>query len=108
MSVYTRTGILSLLLAAFVCPVGGGLAAGDPISEYEPNHPCGNAQTIGEAPLPFSIVGSLDSTESDPDVDFFRVDGVSGQYLDIRLEGASTGMGDLGDPYLGTETIRHD
>ena len=101
MSFFTRTGVLYLLLALLLASASGGLAAQDPILEEETNHPCGNAQPLGEPSLPFSIVGSLDSTESEPDVDFFRVEGVSGQYLDIRLEGASTGMGDLGDPYLG-------
>jgi len=71
------------------------------IEEAEPNNPCMDAQVLDNVPVPFSISGSLDSTETEPDVDFFRVSGAAGQYVSITLEGAATGMGTLGDPFLG-------
>jgi hypothetical protein len=71
------------------------------IVEDEPNNPCPAAQIVGDAELPLIILGSLDSTPEDPDVDFYRVAGVPGQILQIDLEGVATGMGTLNDPFLG-------
>ena len=71
------------------------------IVETEPNNPCPAAQAVGDPGLPFFIPGSLDSTPENPDVDFFRMTGVPGQVLKIDLEGETTGMGTLYDPYLG-------
>ena len=69
--------------------------------EFEPNDPCPSAQLESAALLPLSITGSLDSSESLPDVDFFRFTGSPGEALRVDLEGAGTGAGTLGDPYLG-------
>lgn len=69
--------------------------------EFEPNDPCPSAQTESAALLPVYITGSLDSSESLADVDFFRFAGNPGETLQVDLEGASTGAGTLSDPYLG-------
>lgn len=71
------------------------------IEEAEPNNPCMDAQFVDSVPLPFSISGRLDSTETEPDVDFFRIFGAAGQYVTFTLEGAATSMGTLRDPFLG-------
>ena len=49
----------------------------------------------------FSIAGSLDSVEGAPDIDFFRITGVPGELVRADLQGASSGNGTLGDPFLG-------
>lgn len=69
--------------------------------ELEPNDPCAFAQAESAAFLPVSISGSLDSTASFADVDFFRFSGNPGDAIQVDLEGASTGSGTLSDPYLG-------
>jgi hypothetical protein len=48
----------------------------------------------------FVVDGNLDSSVT-PDVDFFRFSGTPGQAASIDLEGQSTGMGTLGDPFVG-------
>jgi len=90
----------------FLCALTGALLVGDlqaqtQIDEQEPNHPCADAQVLGEATLPFFVPGSLDSTYENPDVDFYRIIGQPGQLVTVTLEGQATGMGTLGDPYLG-------
>jgi hypothetical protein len=97
----TKARLCSLLLSASIGVYFSSLSAQDQIDEQEPNHPCEQAQFVGEAPLPFFIPGSLDSTEQDPDVDFYRITGLPGQLVSITLEGQATGMGTLSDPYLG-------
>jgi hypothetical protein len=89
--------VLGLLL------VGGILANVRPAlaQEIEPNDPCSAAQDVGEIALPFTMSGSLDSTEAAPDVDFFRISGAPGSTVKVDLEGAETGKGTLGDPFLG-------
>lgn len=69
--------------------------------EIEPNQPCAQAQNLGAIPLPFTLSGSLDSTPTTPDVDFFRFIGTPGAVVRIDLEGATVGKGTLVDPYLG-------
>jgi hypothetical protein len=69
--------------------------------EIEPNNPCTSAQDLGEVALPFTMSGSLDSTEADPDVDFFQFSGAPGSLVKVDLEGADTGKGTLVDPFLG-------
>jgi len=92
---------LTALFAVSLFCSSSALAQLSVIEEVEPNNPCMDAQVLDGVPLPFSISGSLDSTETEPDVDFFRVSGAAGQYVSITLEGAATGMGTLGDPFLG-------
>lgn len=84
-------------LSLFLLPLGISAQ----IAEEEPNNPCSAAQFLGDPGLPFSVIGSLDSLPEAPDVDFYRVAGVPGQFIRIDLEGAVTNMGDLTDPYLG-------
>lgn len=83
--------------------VGGILSSVRPAfaQEIEPNEPCSVAQDVGEVALPFTLSGSLDSTEETPDVDFFRFSGAPGSTAKVDLEGESTGKGTLGDPLLG-------
>jgi len=92
---------LTVLFAVTIFCFSSALAQINFLEEEEPNNPCMDAQVLDSVQLPFSISGSLDSTETEPDVDFFRVSGAAGQYVSITLEGAATGMGTLGDPFLG-------
>jgi len=101
MILINKSRLFPLLLSVSIGIYFGSLFAQDQIDEQEPNHPCEQAQVLGEAPLPFFIPGSLDSTESEPDVDFYRINGQPGQLVTITLEGQATGMGTLSDPYLG-------
>jgi hypothetical protein len=83
--------------------VSGILASVRPAfaQEIEPNDACTSAQDLGEVALPSTMSGSLDSTEADPDVDFFRLSGTPGSVVKVDLEGESTGKGTLIDPFLG-------
>jgi len=92
---------LAVLFAVSLFPSSSAFAQVSLIEEAEPNDPCVDAQVVDGVPLPISISGSLDSTDSEPDVDFFRIKGVPGQYVSITLEGAATGMGTVGDALLG-------
>jgi hypothetical protein len=69
-------------------------------TEVEPNQPCSAAQVIGSpGPLPATVAGSVGPVQ--PDVDFFRFTGGPGTRLRADLQGSSSGMGTLSDPYLG-------
>jgi len=70
-------------------------------AEVEPNQPCSKAQDLGAISLPFTQAGSLDSTNEQSDVDFFKFTGTPGEFVAVDLEGAPTGKGTLGDPLLG-------
>lgn len=93
----------SLALATLL--LGGIIAAPSPalaqLTEVEPNDQCTIAQDLGAATLPFSLLGSLDSTPDVPDIDFFRFTGAPGDRVRVDLQGASSGKGTLGDPFLG-------
>ncbi len=69
--------------------------------ETEPNNTCLDAQDVDTPILPFTIAGSLDSVEGAPDIDFFRITGVPGDLVRADHQGASSGKGTLGDPFLG-------
>lgn len=83
-----------LALAAVLC-----IAA--QAQEIEPNNPCEAAQDVGSPGLPVSLFGALTPTAESPDVDFFRFAVEPGLFVRVDLEGAPTGQGTLGDPYLG-------
>ncbi len=51
------------------------------IAEIEPNHPCPLAQDLGDPARPFFVAGSLDSTDEEPDVDFYLGAGAPGEIL---------------------------
>jgi len=69
--------------------------------EVEPNNTCPDAQDVGAQILPFMIAGSLDSVEGAPDIDFFRFTGTPGDLVRADHQGAFSGNGTLGDPFLG-------
>ncbi len=76
------------------------------VLEEEPNNTCQSAQAVGALPgLPAIVSGSLDTDYvSDPpvyDVDFYQFDGIPGSRLRSELRGSGSGVGTLGDPYLG-------
>lgn len=90
------TFLLTLALCLAFAP-----AARAQTAEVEPNNPCTAAQNLTAASFPLSVNGSLDSPPTIPDVDFFRISGAPGGLLRVRLQGASSGQGTLGDPLLG-------
>lgn len=69
--------------------------------ETEPNHPCQDAQDFGMTGLPVSVFGALSPTSEALDVDFFRFALTPGEVVQADLEGAPSGQGTLGDPFLG-------
>jgi hypothetical protein len=69
--------------------------------EIEPNNPCPSAQDFGATGLPVSVFGALSPSPDEPDVDFFRFTLPPGEFVRADLEGAPTGQGTLGDPFLG-------
>lgn len=70
--------------------------------DTEPNNPCASAQVLGPVALPFVQEGELVDLDPDPDdVDFFRLAGTPGAIIRVDLQGATTGAGTLGDPFLG-------
>jgi hypothetical protein len=83
-----------LVLTGFLSSIAGA-------QEIEPNHPCESAQVFGLTELPFSLFGALTPTDASADVDFFRFALTPGESVQADLEGASTGQGTLGDPFLG-------
>ncbi len=87
------TRLLSVALSEQVVTAANG-------TDAEPNGTCATAQDVGAVTLPFTLDGVLDSAQS-PDVDFFRFTGTPNALVRIDLEGASTGKGTLGDPFLG-------
>jgi Bacterial pre-peptidase C-terminal domain len=89
-----KTVILVLGVVLVLCSPGYS-------QEVEPNNTCLTAQNLGTVALPFTVDGSLDSTSESPDVDFFRFTGPPGSAVRVDLEGAATGKGTLGDPFLG-------
>jgi hypothetical protein len=95
--------VVSALLAAILLGVPAAVFA--QVIEVEPNDPCFDAQAVGPLPgLPTIVSGSLDDDFSaDPphDVDFFRFEATPGEMLRSELRGAGSGVGTLGDPYLG-------
>lgn len=88
--------LLTLALCLAFAP-----AARAQTAEVEPNNPCTAAQNLTAASFPLAVIGSLDSPPTIPDVDFFRISGAPGGLLRVRLQGASSGQGSLGDPLLG-------
>jgi 5-hydroxyisourate hydrolase-like protein (transthyretin family) len=100
-----RTDLASKVLVLVVLILGSvfgdiSMVFGQGLEE-EPNHPCPTAQNFGAIALPFTVNGSLDSTPEFPDVDFFTFTGTPGASVRVDLEGAPTGKGTLGDPFLG-------
>mgnify|MGYP002277204637 CR=1 FL=1 len=69
--------------------------------EFEPNDSCDQAQLESAGTLPLVIDGSLDSSQSFDDVDFYRFTGNPGEMIQVDLEGESTGAGTLEDPLVG-------
>ena len=69
--------------------------------EVEPNSSCAAPQDLRGASLPATVEGSLDTPPSTPDVDFYRFAAEPYSLVVIDLDGAATGGGTLGDPYLG-------
>lgn len=96
------------LLALTLCPAFAPASRAQEV-EMEPNHPCSAAQHL-TASSPLTVDGSIDTQ----DVDFYRVSAPAGSVLRVRLQGASSGQGTLGDPILGafsddcTTLIRYD
>jgi hypothetical protein len=87
------------LSALFLLLISAGVSA--QIAEVEPNDSCQSAQDLDDPARPFFVNGSLDSTDENPDVDFYRAVGQPGETLQVDLEGQGSGMGTLSDPYLG-------
>jgi 5-hydroxyisourate hydrolase-like protein (transthyretin family) len=80
---------------------GGGLAITVPTAtEVEPNNSCQTPQDVDQVPLPFSLDGNLDSSQT-PDIDYYRFQEEAGQVVVIDYEGQATGKGSLADPLLG-------
>jgi hypothetical protein len=86
-------GVIMVLAAAFSSAAWA--------QEIEPNQPCESAQVFGFTDLPVSVFGALSPTDTSTDVDFFRFTLTPGDVVRADLEGASTGQGTLGDPFLG-------
>lgn len=92
--------ILFYLLLIVLGTVGTMPVALGQGAEQEPNNTCQTAQDFGQRLLPFVVAGNLDSSVS-PDVDFYRFTATPGATVEVTLEGAATGKGTLGDPFLG-------
>ncbi len=69
--------------------------------EVEPNSSCAASQDLRGSNLPVTLQGSLNSPPATPDVDFYRFRVEPYSLIVIDLDGAATGGGTLGDPYLG-------
>lgn len=74
--------------------------------EEEPNDSCPATQVVGTMPgLPATVSGSLDTDYGvEPpvfDVDFYTFETVPGSRLRVELRGAGSGVGTLGDPFVG-------
>lgn len=89
------------LLPGIVLVLAGALSSVVCAQETEPNQPCQNAQDFGLTGLPVSVFGALSPTSEATDVDFFRFEMMPGEAVQADLEGAPTGQGTLGDPFLG-------
>ena len=89
------------LLPGIVLVLAGTLSGVVYAQEIEPNQPCQNAQDFGMTGLPVSVFGALSPTPEATDVDFFRFALTPGEAVQVDLEGAPTGQGTLGDPFLG-------
>ncbi len=101
---YRYASAAGIVLAALL--VLGPAPVSAQVLEEEPNNTCQTAQAVGALPgLPSIVSGSLDTDYvSDPpvyDVDFYQFDGIPGSRLRSELRGMSSGVGTLGDPYLG-------
>jgi len=70
-------------------------------TESEPNSSCAAAQNLGAVALPFILQGSVTTSPTAPDVDFYRFSATPGGLIEIALEGVDAGAGTLADPYLG-------
>lgn len=90
-----------ILSAALALLVGLGRPAFGQEAEVEPNNTCLTAQNLSAAAMPVSLAGQLDSTETSPDVDFFRFAAAAGSGVQIDLERRDAPAGALGDPFLG-------
>jgi hypothetical protein len=89
------------LLPGFILVFTGALSSEVSAQEIEPNSPCENAQDFNMTALPLSVFGALSPSAEATDVDFFRVALTPGDTVQVDLEGAPTGQGTLGDPFLG-------
>jgi hypothetical protein len=89
------------LLPGFILMFAGALSSALWAQEIEPNDPCVNAQDFSTIALPFSVFGALSPSAEATDVDFFRMTLTPGDTVQADLEGAPTGQGTLGDPFLG-------
>ena len=89
------------LLPGFILGLAGALSSVAWAQETEPNHPCENAQDIVVTGLPVSVRGALTPAPGVADVDFYRFDLMPDESVQADLEGAPTGQGTLGDPFLG-------
>ncbi len=69
--------------------------------ETEPNNACSTPQDLGAVALPTIVSGSLDSTLTTLDIDFFRIEASPGQSIRVDFEGQSTDSGSLAEPLLG-------
>ncbi|PLX54586.1 MAG: hypothetical protein C0629_16920 [Chromatiales bacterium] len=101
---YNFSGAVGVMLAALL--VLGPAQAFAQVQEQEPNNTCLTAQAVGAlAGLSTIVSGSLDTDYvSDPpvyDVDFYQVEATPGMRFRTELRGASSGVGTLGDPFLG-------
>ena len=89
------------LFPGIVLVLAGALSSVVCAQETEPNQPCQDAQDFGITGLPVSVFGALSPTSEATDVDFFRFALTPGEAVQADLEGAPTGQGTLGDPFLG-------
>lgn len=97
-----NTKSLSTLLIVVVLlsfPTAAAYAQG---SDVEPNDSCGSAQDLGVIILPLSFDGALDGFPyPSGDIDFIQLAVSPNMTVRIDLEGSSSGMGTLSDPFLG-------
>lgn len=84
-----------LLAASLVLALAAGAHAQE--LEIEPNHPCTAAQDLGWIAETLAVDGNIDSS----DVDFYRLTATPNASATVRLSGVTSGLGSLGDPYLG-------
>lgn len=84
----------------FVSVLPFGVSLGQ-TPEYEPNDSCPGAQSLGLQTLPLEISGELSNPISIPDIDFISFIGPPNTWVQIDLQGVASGVGTLGDPFLG-------
>jgi len=92
----TRNALLALLAAVAATATSTSHAA--TISEIEDNNTCATAQLVS-SPVSASTIVSGEITEND--VDYFTFSGDPGAWVQVDLQGATSGVGTITDTVVG-------